>query len=106
MTETFVVQELRKLASWYDSRLSILHYRDRDRREVDIVVEKSGSGIVAIEVKTGATVKEADFQGTRKLEQHAENFIAGIVLYDGEWVRTFGQSLYAIPISSLWFEDW
>lgn len=102
MTETFVIQELSKLASWYDNKLSIFHYRDRDRHEVDIVIEKSGSGIVAIEVKTGATVKEADFRGIRKLRQHADNFIAGVVLYDGEWARSFGENLYALPISVLW----
>ena len=106
MTETFVVYELRKLASWYGSRLSIFRYRDRYRRDVDIVVEKSRSGIVAIEVKTRAIVKRADFQGIRKLQQHSEKFIAGIVLYDGERVRTLGESLYAIPISCLWLNDW
>lgn len=105
MTETFVVQELTKLASWQNNKFSIYHYRDRDRHEVDIVIEKSGSGIVAIEVKTGATVKEADFRGIRKLSQESENFIAGVVLYDGEWTRTFGENLYALPISALWLDD-
>ena len=102
MTETFVFQELSKLASWYDSKLTIFHYRDRDRHEVDFVIEKSGSGIVAIEVKTRATVKEADFRGIRKLRHHSENFIAGVVLYDGEQARSFGENLFAFPISSLW----
>lgn len=102
MTETFVFQELSKLASWYDSKLTIFHYRDRDRHEVDFVIEKSGSGIVAIEVKTRATVNEADFRGIRKLQQHSKNFIAGVVLYDGERARSFGENLYALPISSLW----
>ena len=102
MTETFVFQELSKLASWYDSKLTIFHYRDRDRHEVDFVIEKSGSGIVAIEVKTRATVNEADFRGIRKLRQHSKNFIAGVVLYDGERARSFGENLYALPLSSLW----
>lgn len=104
LTETFVFQELSKLASWYDSELTIFHYRDRDRHEVDFVIEKSGSGIVAIEVKTRATVKEADFRGIRKLRQHSENFIAGVVLYDGEQARSFGENLFALPISSLWLD--
>ncbi len=102
MTETFVFQELSKLVSWYDKKLTIFHYRDRDRHEVDFVIEKRGSGIVAIEVKTRATVKEADFRGIRKLQQHSENFIAGVVLYDGERARSIGESLYALPIASLW----
>lgn len=102
MTETFVFQELTKLASWYENNLTIFHYRDRDRHEVDFVIEKSGSGIVAIEVKTRATVKETDFRGIRKLQQKSENFIAGVVLYDGERARSFGENLYALPLASLW----
>ncbi|MXZ45129.1 MAG: ATP-binding protein [Gammaproteobacteria bacterium] len=104
MTETFVVQELSKLTSWYDPNLSICHYRDRDRHEVDVVIEKSGSGIVAIEIKTGATVNDADFRGLEKLRKHSRNFVAGVVLYDGEWARTFGENLYALPISALWLD--
>lgn len=104
MTETFVFQELSKLASWYDSKLTIFHYRDRDRHEVDFVIAKSGSGIVAIEVKIRATVKEADFRGIRKLRHHSEDFIAGVVLYDGEQARSFDENLYALPISSLWLD--
>ncbi|MCY4142934.1 MAG: ATP-binding protein [Gammaproteobacteria bacterium] len=102
MAESFVLQELVRQASWFDGTLGFYHYRDRDRTEVDIVVEKSGLGIVAIEVKIGATVKDLDFRGIRKLQQNSQNFIAGIVLYDGEWTRQFGDNLWAIPIARIW----
>ena len=102
MAESFVLQELVRQASWFDGTLGFYHYRDRDRTEVDIVVEKSGLGIVAIEVKIGAPVKDLDFRGIRKLQQNSQNFIAGIVLYDGEWTRQFGDNLWAIPIARIW----
>ena len=102
MVETFVLQELVKQASWQDEDYYFFHYRDRDRDEVDIVIEKSGQGIVAIEVKTRATVNKSDFRSLQKLRDNSENFIAGVVLYDGEWSRSYGKNLYALPISRLW----
>ena len=100
--ETFVLQEVVKQLSWYEGATSILHYRDRDRDEVDIVIEKFGHGIVAIEVKTRATVRKSDFSGIRKLKEASEKFIAGVVLYDGEIARSIDENLYAVPISKLW----
>ena len=102
MTESLVVQELFKQATWFDGALTIYHYRDRDRTEVVIVIEKNGQGVAAIEVKIVATVRESDFRGLRKLRENSENFVIGIVLYDGEWTIPFGESLYAVPISKLW----
>lgn len=100
--ETFVLQEVVKQLSWYNGTTSVFHYRDRDRDEVDIVIEKSGRGIVAIEVKTRATVQKSDFRGLKKLKQASEKFIAGVVLYDGERTRSIEKDLYAVPISKLW----
>ena len=100
--ETFVLQEVVKQLSWYNGTTSIFHYRDRDKDEVDIVIEKSGHGIVAIEVKTRATVQKSDFKVLKKLKKASEKFIAGVVLYDGERTRSFDEDLYAVPISKLW----
>lgn len=102
MVETFILQELIKQSSWLGGRFSFYHYRDRDKGEVDIVIEKSGQGVVAIEVKTRATVSTTDFRHLQKLRDQTDNFIAGVVLYDGQWTRSFGEKLFAIPISSLW----
>ena len=102
LAETLVVQEIIKQASWSDRALSVYHYRDRDRDEVDLVIENFGNGIVAIEVKVGASVRDSDFRCVRKIQQNSDNFIAGVVLYDGEWTRSFGENLYAVPISRIW----
>jgi hypothetical protein len=31
-----------------------------------------------------------------------ERFAAGVVLYDGEGVASFGEALFAVPIRALW----
>lgn len=101
MVETFVLQELIKQASWSQEHLSFYHYRDRDRHEIDFVIEVTGRGVIVIEVKTHATVKSSDFRSIRKLREHTSNFLAGIVLYDGLWTQRIEQNLYAIPLARI-----
>ena len=103
LLETFVFQELRRQASWHDAEIRFYHFRDRDKFEVDIVLERAAHEVAGIEVKASATVTNKDFRGLRKLKQASgERFKTGVVLYDGEISAGFGDGLYAIPISILW----
>jgi hypothetical protein len=100
--ETFVFQELRRQGSWHEETISFSHFRDKDKVEVDVIVE-SGGRLAGVEVKAAATVTGDDFKGLRKLQEAAQkSFAAGVVLYDGEAVVPFGNRLYAVPISRLW----
>jgi len=102
LLETFVYQELRRLASWQEEAIVFNHFRDKDQVEVDVVLE-SESRVAGVEVKAASTVTSSDFKGLRKLQEAAQkNFAAGVVLYDGEAMVGFGNNLYAVPISSLW----
>ncbi len=103
LLETFILQELKRQASWLPEPLSFFHFRDRDGVEVDIVLERGAGALAGIEVKAAATVTDADFRGLRKLKQAAgKRFIKGIVLYDGEISASFGEGFYAVPIRHLW----
>ena len=100
--ETFVFQELRRQATWHDGAVDFFHYRDKDQVEVDIVLEH-GRRVAGVEVKAGATVTNSDFRGLRRLkEASGDAFAAGAVLYDGESVVGFGESMYAVPVRLLW----
>ena len=102
MLETFVYQELRKLASWQQEPVNFSHFRDKDGVEVDIVLE-SRNRVAGIEVKAGATVTAKDLRGLKKLREAAgEKFTAGVILYDGDATLPFGPKLFAAPVSSLW----
>jgi predicted AAA+ superfamily ATPase len=101
--ETFVLQELRRQASWQPEPVDFFHYRDRDDFEVDIVLERGSAAIAGVEVKAAATVTDGDFRGLRKLRDTAgRQFAAGVVLYDGTAAARFGDSLFAVPVRSLW----
>lgn len=103
LLETFVVAEILKLATWSDIDPTLYHYRDKDQDEVDLVLEDQAGAIVGIEMKAAATVTAADFKGLRKLADAAnDGFRAGLVLYDGDRVISFGDRLYAAPLSCLW----
>ena len=71
MLETFVLQELRRQASWRPEPIGFFHFRDRDDFEVDIVLEQGHSRAAGVEVKAAATVGDADFRGLRKLRDAA-----------------------------------
>lgn len=106
LLETFVYQELRRLASWHQDEFRFFHFRDKDGVEVDVVLERSGRELAGIEVKAAATVTASDFRGLRKLQgASGDRLVAGVVLYDGEASVRFGPKLYAIPIRALWELD-
>lgn len=103
LLETFVFQELRRQAAWYDAPLDFFHFRDKDKAEVDIVIERGGIQVAGVEVKAASTVSEGDFRGLRRLrEASGAQFAAGVVLHDGEISTSFGDNLYAVPIRMLW----
>mgnify|MGYP003114892209 FL=1 len=103
LLESFVFSEVLKLMTALDLRLTPYHFRDRDMREVDIVLERDDGRIAAIEVKASATVKAGDFSGLRALaEACGDRFAFGAVLYDNTDLVPFGDRLAAAPLSSLW----
>lgn len=103
LLESFVFSEVLKLMTASDLRLTPYHFRDRDMREVDIVLERDDGMIAGIEVKASATVKAGDFTGLRALaEACGDRFASGIVLYDSTDVVPFGDNLAAAPLASLW----
>ncbi len=102
LLETFVATELERQASWFPEALSFWHYRERDR-EVDVVVERPSGEVLGIEVKSRATVREADFRGLVQMrERVGARLVAGVVLYAGERILPFGDGLWALPMSAMW----
>jgi uncharacterized protein len=103
LMETFVLQELKRQASWRVTPISFFHFRDRDGVEVDIVLEQGAGAVAGVEVKATATVTAADFRGLRKLRDAAgRRFAGGAVVYDGETTASFGDGLFAVPVRALW----
>ena len=101
--ESFVYGELQKMACAAKGRFGFYHFRDKDKNEVDVVIEDRSGRIVGVEVKASGTVTSSDFRGLRRLQEDVgDRFVAGFVLYDHERPVPFGDKLAAVPLSSLW----
>lgn len=101
--KSFVHSELLKMAYAAGGRLGFYHFRDKDKNEVDFVIEDRRGRIVGIEVKASSTVTSSDFGGLRRLQADVgDRFVAGFVLYDHERPVPFGDNLAAVPLSVLW----
>lgn len=100
--ETWVYGELRKALALSDDAWHLAHYRDKDQVEVDFVLESPNRQLLGIEVKASATVLPQDFKGLRRLKAQTDNdFISGVVLYDGAHALPFGEDMWAVPLSAL-----
>jgi predicted AAA+ superfamily ATPase len=103
LLETFVVTELTKLLAHQDRGLVVHYFRDRDGREIDVVIEGRDGRVVAIEVKASASASSTDFRHLAWLrDKLGDRFVTGIVCNLGTESMSFGDRLLAVPVSTLW----
>ena len=102
LCETFVAGELLRHASWSEQQPRLYHYQ-RDREDVDLVLENNRGQIVGVEVKAAATLRPGDWKWLAKLaDARGDEFNAGIVVYAGEQTIPLGRKLWAVPYAGLW----
>lgn len=102
LVETLVYHELSIQSEMYDAK--IYHYRDRENREVDFIVESEDEQVACIEVQAGSAISKSDF---KHIEWFRKNIvkdpnIVTIILYTGEDTLSFGDGLLAVPLAALW----
>jgi predicted AAA+ superfamily ATPase len=103
LLENFVIGEIARQLTWCHEPVQLFHYRDRDKVEVDVVLEHATGDVVGVEVKASETVRAEDFRGLRHLSRRlGSRFKAGLVLYAGGETLSFGQQMRALPIAALW----
>ncbi len=103
MFESFAVIELLRQTDWAEHPVQLFHYRDKQQREVDIVLERHTGDVVGVEVKASATPASGDFAGLRYLRDRlGDRFKSGVVLHTGADTLPFGDRLAAVPVAGLW----
>ena len=106
LMETFVYQELAAQVD-LETRYSLYQYRDREKREIDFVIERDDGAILGIEIKAGHNVSRGDFAAQQWFR---DSFIkekrpyTGIVLYSGDRTISYSDNFFTVPISALWME--
>ena len=90
IVESFVYSELIKHKTTADKRVSIYHFRDQQKKEVDFVIESTDGKIVAIEVKSGSNIKKEYFKGLVALADTLKGKdFKGMILYGGDKVMPY-----------------
>ncbi len=105
LLETLLLTECAKHAEWADEEIGLYHFRDKRKREVDIVLERPDGRIVGVEVKASATIRREDFNGLAALAEFAgAGFERGVLLYTGSEALPFHRGsarMHAVPLGSL-----
>lgn len=103
LLESFVVQQLICQASFTDELLRFSHYRDKEKIEVDLVIEQ-GRNVWGVEVKKSATIRGEDGKGLARLAALAgKQFKGGMLLYNGHDTLPLGtENCFAVPLERLW----
>lgn len=103
LLESFLVNELRKMATWAKLPVAPYHFRMDTGKEVDLVLEDPAGRVVGIEVKASASIGPRDLSGLSELRNAAGKYwVRGIVLHTGASVTPFSKDLHAVPLSAVW----
>lgn len=104
LVETFVFNQISAILEAQSKDLKLYHYRDREKREIDFLIQNEDGDILGIEVKSGSAIKKSMFKHLDWFKRNIakNNKFKGIVLYSGEHIVSFGEDMWAIPISILW----
>ena len=105
LLETLLFMECAKHAEWAEEEVGLYHFRDKRKREVDIVLERPDGRIVGVEVKASATVRRQDFNGLAALAEFAgAAFERGVIFYTGMQALPFRQGpvrMHALPLARI-----
>lgn len=101
--ESWVAMELARLLPHTAMAPTMHHWRTHHGDEVDVILEDRRGGIVAIEIKAGASIGRNDLRAINKLQDLAgDRFVAGLVLCTTRQTTPVGHRLWATPIEALW----
>ena len=84
--------------------IELFHYTDREKREIDFLIEREDSALLGIEIKAGSSISKNDFKHMKWFQNNLvkNQEFTGVILYTGQHPASFGNNLWAIPFSLLW----
>ncbi|OHE73888.1 MAG: hypothetical protein A2Y14_03400 [Verrucomicrobia bacterium GWF2_51_19] len=97
MLETYVVSEILKSYIHNGRSPQIYYYTDREKHEVDVLLEENGQ-IHPIEIKKSASIRYSNFKGFDFLQNLKRPIGAGCVLSFNNTVLPIGTGVDVVPI--------
>lgn len=104
LIETFAFNEIISQINANDDLYKLWHYRDRQQREIDFIIEDENGATIGIEIKSGTNIGANDFKHLKWFKENMakDKSFKGIILYSGEHIASFGEDMTAVPFGSLW----
>jgi len=101
LLETWAINEFAAADRLSSARSTLMYMRRSHGPEVDLVFER-GESVVAVEIKSSATIASVDLKGLRALRDDlGDRFRLGIVAHLGNTLETIDRSLCVAPLASL-----
>jgi predicted AAA+ superfamily ATPase len=100
--DTFTVAQIRPQLT--ASRTRLFHLRtDAGRREIDLLAEQPGGGVLAVEIEASASPTRHDARHILWLrDELPDTFVAGAVLHTGPACFTLDDRVLAVSLCALW----
>ena len=108
LLETWVFSELVKNLPYQEAEWRPWHWRGEAGREVDILLE-TGRELVAFEVKASTSITQSDLKNLKWFTSEGPGKswkTTGIIIYLGSQPLSFGDHLFALPVSVFWAKGW
>ncbi len=104
LIETFAFNELAAQVDVSNDLYTLWHYRDRQKREIDFLIEREDGAMLGIEIKSGSNIGLNDFRHMKWFKETLlkDQPFTGIILYSGENIASFGKNMLAVPFGALW----
>ena len=104
LLDTFVVAQLRAELPISTADPNLFHLREKSGgREIDLIIEYNGGGVVGIEIKASSAPSQHDARHLAWLrDELGDRFIRGIVLHTGPNRWPMGPRIEAVPIAAIW----
>lgn len=107
LLETFVVNEIARQLGSVPGRPALRHYRDRDGREIDLIIGWRDGSVVGVEVKASQSPAPSGLSHVAWLRDRLDAvspgaFRAGVLLHTGPQHVKVGDRLFMAPIDTLW----
>ena len=102
--ETLAFNELAAQVDYADGLYELMHYRDRQQREIDFIIEREDGALLGIEIKSGSNIGKRDFKHLKWFHDNlaGKRPFSGIILYSGEHTAAFGENMSAVPFGAMW----
>ena len=105
--ETFIVGEVARQVAGSAARADLYHFRAKNQREIDLIIQRPDGGIVAVEIKatvspTSDGLRHAAWLRDRLDRSDPGSFLGGVLVHMGAQSGKVGDRLHLRPASALW----